>query len=270
MTTVALLRAHRRQPLLQALVLSRRSVVALLRQPTVWIPSMFFPLFFTALNSAAFQRATNLPGFPPFDSFLDFLVPATILQGVIFGAISAGTEMATDIENGFFDRLISSPVSRISILVGRLAGAAALGGAQAVLFVLILLPFGASIGGGAVTVAVLVATAMLLGVGIGGFGVALALRTGSAEAVQGSFPLLFVTLFLSSAFFPRGLMTGWYQTVAGVNPVSWMIEAQRRLLLEGFAATDAAVAVAVAAGIGVVSVGASLLALRRRLAEAPA
>jgi ABC-2 type transport system permease protein len=252
----------------QTLALSRRAVVGLLRQPQVVFPSLFFPLFFTALNSAAFERATNLPQFPAVDSFLDFLLPATILQGVIFGATSAGVEMATDVANGFFDRLLTSPVSRTSILVGRLAGAAVLGACQALLFVLVLLPFGASVRGGPAGLAVLVLVAMLLGIGIGGFGVAMGLRTGSAEAVQGSFPLLFVLMFTSSAFFPRELMTGWYHDVASINPVSWMVEGLRDLVIEPFAVAPALRAIVVAAGLGVLTVSLSLVQLRRRLREA--
>jgi ABC-2 type transport system permease protein len=252
----------------QTLALSRRAVVGLIRQPQVVVPSLFFPLFFTALNSAAFERATNLPQFPDVDSFLDFLLPATILQGVIFGATSAGVEMATDVQNGFFDRLLTSPVSRISILIGRLAGGATLGGVQALVFVAVLLPFGASVKGGVLGLLVLILVGMLLGLGIGGFGVAMGLRTGSAEAVQGSFPLLFVLMFTSSAFFPRELMTGWYQDVAGINPISWMVEGLRELVTEDFSVEPAARAVLIAASLGVATVTLSLGQLRRRLREA--
>lgn len=251
----------------QAIALSQRSVVGILRQPTVVFPSLFFPLFFTALNSSAFSRAANLPQFPA-DSFLEFLVPATILQGVIFGATSAGTAMATDIETGFFDRLVASPVARTSIIVGRLAGAAVLGAMQALLFVAILFPFGARIAGGVAGLALLMAVAMLLGVGIGGFGVALGLRTGSAEAVQGAFPLLFVLMFTSSAFFPRELMTGWYKAVATVNPISWMVESMREVVIFGFDVADAGRALAVAAALAVATVTMSLRMLQNRLREA--
>ena len=252
----------------QAAALSRRSVLGILRQPAVVFPSLFFPLFFTALNSAAFSRATNLPQFPAAESFLDFLLPATILQGVIFGATTAGVEMATDVQNGFFDRLVASPVARTSIIVGRLAGAAVLGAIQALLFVVVLTPFGASVKGGPAGVAVLMVVAMLLGTGIGGFGVAMGLRTGSAEAVQGAFPLLFVLMFTSSAFFPRELMTGWYQDVATVNPISWMVESLREIVLDDFSLADTARAVAVAAGLGVITVSMSLRSLRNRLRQA--
>lgn len=252
-------------PLAQAAVLWRRSILAVLRQPQVLFPSLFFPLFFTALNSAAFDRTTRIPGFPPVDSFLDFLLPATILQGVIFGSTQAGTEMATDIQDGFFDRLLVSPVSRTSILVGRLAGAAALGATQAVFFMAVLAPFGARVAGGPVAIVVVVIVAALMAVGIGGFGLALGIRSGSPEAVQGAFPLIFVLLFTSSAFFPRELMSGWYRDLAGINPISWIIEGLRHLTTIGFDASEAATAAGVSAGLCVLTVALSHAALRRRL-----
>ena len=237
-----------------------------MRQPQVIVPSLFFPLFFAALNSAAFDRVTSQQaGFgSQFDSFLDFLLAATVLQGVVFGSTQAGTEMANDIEIGFFDRLLASPVSRTSILVGRLAGGAALAAAQALFFTAVLVLFGATMAGIG-PLAVLVVTSALLGVGIGGFGVVLGIRTGSAEAVQGSFPLIFVLMFTSSAFFPRELMTGWYRTVATYNPVSWILEALRDLQTLGWSGQDAAVAVGVSAAIAALSVLAGLRALNRRL-----
>ncbi len=251
----------------QSLQLSRRAVIAVLRQPQVLFPSLFFPLFFAALNSAAFDRITSAqPEFASqFDSFLDFLLPATVLQGVLFGSTQAGTEMANDIEIGFFDRLLASPVSRTSILVGRLAGGAVLGAAQAVFFTAVLMAFGARMHGGIGALLVLVVTSALLGMGIGGFGVTLGIRTGSAEAVQGSFPLIFVLMFTSSAFFPRELMSGWYRTVATYNPLSWILDAQRDLQTLGWSFTDAFVAIVVAAAIAAVSIAVALGALRRRL-----
>jgi len=264
------LAAHRASPLRQSLALSKRAVLSIVRQPQVVFPSLFFPLFFAALNSAAFDRITaSQPTFAAqFDSFLDFLLPATVLQGVLFGSTQAGTEMATDIEMGFFDRLLASPVSRTSILVGRLAGGAALGAGQAVFFTVVLALFGADVAGGLPALLVLVGCSALLAVGIGGFGVVLGIRTGSTEAVQGAFPLIFVLMFTSSAFFPRELMTGWYELVARYNPISWILDALRVLLSAGWSTSDAAVALATSAGVAALAIVAALRALRRRVAVA--
>lgn len=248
------------------LALSRRSIFAMLRQPQLVVPSMIFPLMITAVNTASLGRSTSLPGFPAVDSFLDFAMATTILQGVLFGAIGAGTDMAVDIEGGFFDRLVTSPVSRPAILLGRLAGSAVLALMQTVIFTALLMAFGASIKSGAVGYVVILATAALLGIGIGGLAIALALRTGSAEAVQATFPAFFISLFLSSAFFPAALMSGWFKTVALVNPMSTMIDAVRRLMISGLTFADVAKALLVPSLLAVASVSLAALALRRRLA----
>ncbi len=267
--TTARLELHP-SPWRQSAQLSRRAIASVIRQPQVIFPSMFFPLFFAALNSAAFDQVTGAQASfaAQFDSFLDFLLPATVLQGVLFGSTQAGTEMANDIEIGFFDRLLASPVSRTSILVGRLAGGATLGAAQAVFFTIVLTIFGARPQGGPGGLAVLVVTSALLAVGIGGLGVTLGIRTGSAEAVQGSFPLIFVLMFTSSAFFPREFMTGWYETLATYNPISWILEAERDLITVGWSFRDAAVAMGPALLVAAGSVALALRALRRRIREA--
>src|SRR5215210_6267183 len=197
-----------------ARALSYRAILGVIRQPQVWMPSVFFPLFFAALNTAALGRSTQLPGFPAADSFLDFMLPATLVQGVLFGGVGAASEVAQDIESGFFERLIAAPTSRISILIGRLAGAAFLGASQAVLFLVIFTIFGVEVKAGVGGILVLILVGSLMSLAIGTVGGAMALRTGSVEAVQGAFPLVFISLFLSSAFFPTELMHGWFKTVA--------------------------------------------------------
>ena len=249
------------------LALSRRSVVNTVRQPTAVIPSMAFPLLFLALNSAALGRSTQLPGFPEVDSFLQFAFAATVVQGTLFGSISAGADMATDIEGGFFERLIAAPASRASILVGRVAGAGSFAFLQAWLFFAVASLFGLELEGGLAGMLGVAITCSLLAAGIGAVAVAFALKTGSTEAVQGSFPMLFTLMFLSSAFFPRALMSGWFEDVASANPFSYLIEGLRHQVIAGFDLGRLAVAVVVAAGVFAFGLIVSGLALRGRLAE---
>lgn len=252
----------------QIFILGRRSLLGTLRQPGSWLPPLVFPLLFAALNSAAFNRSVNLPGFPKVDSFLDFIMATTIVQGVLFGSTIGGTDLAIDIQDGFMDRLLSSPVSRSSILVGRLAGAAALGALQAVLFITVFTIFGAEVKGGFPAIVALVLMAMVMAVALGGFALALALRTGSSEAVQAAFPVFFIVLFASSAFFPRQLMHGWFQAVARINPLSLLVESLRRLVISGFHVSDVLTALGITAALGALSLGLASFALRRRLAAA--
>lgn len=253
--------------LAQTAAMSRRSITAMIRQPALVVPSLVFPLFFAALGTSSFGRAVNLPNFPKVKTFLDFAVAGTIIQGVLFGSVTGGTALATDIEQGFFDRLLATPTSRISILLGRLAGAALFGAFQTMIFVLVLLPFGVTIQAGVVGFVVIVISGGLTGVAIGGFTAAMALKTGSSEAVQGSFPLLFIALFFSSAFFPRQTMSGAYKVIADINPVSHVVEGVRGLVIDGFTARHVAEALLVPAAIGVVSISLALRTLYSRLAS---
>ncbi len=255
-----------RRALSQTLGLSVRSVRTSIRRPTDWIPGLVFPLMLAAVYSAQFQRALELPGFPEVDSFLDFILPASILQSIAFGATQAGADLALDMEDGFFDRLRASPVARTSILLGRLAGSAVEAVLKSAFLLAVFLAFGASVKSGVAGAVVILVTAMLLALAVGGLGLVLAIRTGSQEAVQATFPLVFVLIFVSSAFFPTNLMSGWYGWVARNNPITWIIDPVRRLTIEGWSWTDSVQAVGLTGAFAVVTIAGAVLALRHRLA----
>jgi ABC-2 type transport system permease protein len=244
---------------------SKRSVINTVRQPAVIVPALIFPLMFLAMASSAMDRSTTLPGFPRVDSFLQFMIAATMIQGAIFGAISTGVDMAVDIEGGFFERLVSSPTSRTSIVAGRLTGAFLLGAFQTWFYFGVASIFGLDAEGGLVGVALVSLVVAVLSAGAGAALVALALKTGSAEAVQGSFPLVFVFMLISTAFFPRGLMDGWYGTLAGWNPVSYLIDGVREQFISGLDWNAFLMSLSIAVGIGAIGIFVSLIALRGRL-----
>jgi len=254
---------HRfRVTLEQGFALAKRSVLSTWRSPAAWVPGLVLPLMIAAVYSAQFAMATQLPQFPPVDSFLQYMLPASVLQSIAFGAGNAGTDLATDIENGFFDRLMASPVARQSVLVGRIMGAAVFSGFESLVLVLVFLAFGAPVKGGVGGVIAIIFIAGLLAIAVGGFGVAVALRTGSPEATQSMFPLTFVFLFMSSAFFPTELMNGWYQQVAQSN---FIIDPTRRLVIYGWSWTDLLQAVAVTLAVAAVSLSWSYRMYLRRL-----
>ena len=256
------------QSVAQARALARRSVIGTLRQPQVWLPGLLFPMFIAAVNTSTMGKAVHIPGFPKVDSLLDFLLPASITQSVLFGGLTAGSDTALDIQNGFFDRLLASPVSRTSILVGRLAGASVTGALQAAVFMVVYGVFGVRIAAGPVGVVLLVAYAMVLALVIGGFAAMLALRTGSAEAVQNVFPVTFIGLFISSAFFPTQLMTGVYRSIATRSPITWMVDGMRQQVIVGLDWGDAATSLAVAAGLAALAIVGANRALQARLRRA--
>jgi ABC-2 type transport system permease protein len=246
-------------------LLVRRSVYRTLRQPAALVFSFIFPLILLAVNAGGLDAATGIPGFPA-DSYLSFALAVPFIQGALFAANAAGTNIAEDIESGFLSRLSLTPLSRGGLLAGQLAGVVALGLAQACVFLAVGEAAGAGFSAGPAGVLVLLALSVLVTLGFGGLGALAALRTGSGEAVQGLFPLLFVLLFLSSNALPRDLIeTDWFRTIATYNPVSYLLEAIRSLIITGWDGEALALGFACAGGIALLSIWASSRALRSRM-----
>jgi ABC-2 type transport system permease protein len=248
-------------------LLVRRSVVRLLRQPANIVFAFAFPLLLLAVNAGGLNAATKIPGFPS-DSYLTFALAVPFVQGALFAANSAGTNFAMDIESGFLSRLSLTPLTRGALLGGQLAGVIALGLGQAVVFLAVGETAGAGFAAGPAGVIVLFALSVLITLGFGTLGAFAALRTGSGEAVQGMFPLFFVLLFLSSMALPRNLIeTDWFRTVATYNPVSYLLEAIRSLLITGWDGEALALGFGCAAAIAAVGLVASSRELRTRMAR---
>jgi ABC-2 type transport system permease protein len=248
-------------------LIARRSVRRTLRQPALIVPTLIFPLFLLAVNSSGLSAATKIPGFPA-DSYLDFAITVTFIQGAMFSAITAGSELATDIETGFLDRLQLTPLRRIAILVGQVAGATTLALIGAVAYLVVGMISGVTIKSGVGGAVVLIAYAVFIAVAFAGIGSALGARTGSAEAVQGAFPLMFALFFLSSMSMPRDLIgVHWFRTVATWNPASYLIEGLRSLVITGWDATALWRGLAVGVGILVLAFWAASRALATRMAR---
>ncbi len=244
-----------------------RSLVRVLRQPAMIIPNITFPLLLLAINANGLRAATHLPGFPT-DSFLDFFIAISFIQGALFAAIVSGLELGRDIDSGFLNRLALTPMRGSALLLGELGGAVGLGTIQAIVYLSVGITAGVRFETGFAGIVVLFVLAVLIALGWGTVGIFLALRTGSGEAVQSSFPLLFFLLFISSMNLPRNLIeVNWFRDLATLNPVSYMIEALRSLviydwdtqaILLGFACTFALIAAGLLA---------SALSLKTRMAR---
>jgi ABC-2 type transport system permease protein len=246
-------------------LLARRSVVRTLRQPAMVVPSLVFPLLLLSINSSGLETTTRLPGFPT-DSYFQFALAIPFVQGALFSANSAGTNVASDIESGFLNRLALTPLRRVSLMLGQLTGILALGLIQALTFVVVGLVFGDGIAAGVGGVVVLLLLSLTISLAFGGIGAFVALRAGNGEAVQGVFPLFFAALFLSSMALPRNLIEiDWFHTVATWNPVSYMLEGIRSLVIEGWNAEALALGFGCAAGIAVIALAAAASALRTRM-----
>jgi ABC-2 type transport system permease protein len=247
------------------LLLAQRSVVRTLRQPAMVVPSVVFPLLLLSINSSGLDSATLLPGFPT-DDYFQFAIAIPFIQGALFSAMSAGTNVASDIESGFLNRLALTPLRRVALMLGQLTGILALGLIQALTFVVVGLVFGDGIAAGPGGLVVLVLLSLTITLAFGCIGAFVALRTGSGEAVQGVFPLFFAALFLSSMALPRNLIEiDWFRTVATWNPVSYMLEGIRSLFIDGWDGEALLLGFACAGGLAAIALAASASALRTRM-----
>jgi ABC-2 type transport system permease protein len=245
--------------------LGARSIRQTFRRPQLLAPIVVFPTLLLAIQTGGAGASIELPGFPPVQSFLQFMLAGAMMQSMMLAGNSGGIAFAVDIEMGFTDRLFTAPIPRFAIVLGRLAGTAALGLFASLWFLAIGLIFGADIEGGVpgALLAIFLVTASALAVG--GIGAAIALRTGSASVVQGLFPLVLVVLFLSTAFFPQELMIEPAKTIAEYNPLSFIVEGVREPIISGFDATVTMEALAAIAGIVVLGLVLSSRALKHRL-----
>ncbi len=245
--------------------LGLRAVKQTFRRPQLMAPIVVFPTLLLAIQTGGAGAAVHLPGFPQVHSFLQFMLAGAMMQSLMLAGNSGGIALAVDIEMGFTDRLFASPISRFSIVLGRLAGTAALGALSAVWFLVIGLIFGVPIEEGVAGVLVAIAIVTLTAVAIGGIGAAIALRTGSSSVVQGMFPFVFVVLFLSSAFFPQNLMLEPAQTIAKYNPLSFIVAGLRDAIVFGFAGSEMLDALLAVVGIASLGLLMSAAAMRRRV-----
>jgi ABC-2 type transport system permease protein len=249
----------------QTLAIARRAIVRTTRQRALIIFPIIFPLILFAINGSALSSATRIPGFPT-SNYRDFLIAMPFVQGAMFVSITAGVDLARDIESGFLNRLSMTPVRGEALLIGQLGGAFVLGVLQAIVYLLVGLATGVTFASGVGGAFVLLILSILISFGFASLGVLLALRFGTGEAVQGIFPLLFVTIFLSSASLPRNLIKAtWFRDVATYNPVSYLLEGLRSLVITGWDARALALAFGFSFALMVIALGFAQRAMKSRL-----
>jgi ABC-2 type transport system permease protein len=231
------------------------------------IAPLLFPLLLLAVNSGGLKAETHLPGFPT-SSFVAFALAVPFIQGALFATMNTGTDLARDIQTGFLSRLSLTPMRRLAVLAGQLGGAVALGLVQAVVYLSVGLIVGVDVKSGPLGIVVLLLFAVFIALGFGALGAFAALRTGSGEAVQGLFPVFFVFLFISSMNIPRNLMEiAWFRDVATANPVTYLLECVRSLIITGWDGEALVLGFGVAAAITVVSLALASRALKVRMAR---
>jgi ABC-2 type transport system permease protein len=247
--------------------MARRSVLQTMRQPAMVIPPILFPLVLMGINVAGLDAATDIPGFPT-DSYLDFAIAFPFVQGALFSSINAGSAIARDVETGFLNRLALTPMRRAAMLLGQLAGVVVVALISSLVYLAVGFAAGLHVESGFWGVLVLLGLALLIALAFASLGAFIGLRTGSGEAVQGVFPLFFVFLFMSSSSLPRELIEhDWFRIIATYNPVSYLFEGLRSLIIFGWQGKELGLGFLFAGSIALIGVAGSGSALRTRLAR---
>jgi ABC-2 type transport system permease protein len=244
----------------ETLLLGRRAVREVLRYPEATIPMLFIPLFFLAVNVG--QVSKTFPSSTPFlhgQGYAAFQLPVSLMFAV--ATATSGLALVTEIDNGYFDKLLVAPIRRSSIIFGRLAADLARGVGASIFVLLAGLAFGAHVATGVLGALVIVLLAALFGVAYAGFAILVALRTRNVQATNTSFLLFFPLLFLTPNFVPFERLQPVMETLARINPVSYVIVGLRSLVIDGWDAGKLAVCLAVIVGMGIVLTALSLRAI---------
>ena len=219
--------------LLQVFLLVRRSLLTISRAPEALLPPVAISLFFLVIyQSTLGKAASSIPGIG--GSYLGFILPLSIVSSALSGAGIAAQNLVRDLERGYFDKLILTPVSRPALLLGPILAGSVILGAQAAIVVVVALLLGLDSATGVLGLLAVVGLAVLLGTGFAGFTVSAALGSGNAAATQGASFIFFPLTFLAPTFVPLDLLSGWLKGAAQANPITYVLEAMRAILNTGW------------------------------------
>jgi ABC-2 type transport system permease protein len=237
-----------------------RAVRQIPREPEAIVPALIVPLFFFVVNVGALEKfAQRSAGI----DFKAFQMPVSIIFAVT--GVSRASTLVTDIQDGYFDRLLMTPVSRLALLLGLMVADFVLVVALCIPVLIVGFILGVGFRTGPVGVLAFMLMAGVWGLVFTGFPYAIALKTGNPAAVNASFILFLPFAFLTTAFMPKQALTGWLAAVATVNPVTYLLAGLRSLISTGWDGVAIGKALVAIAGVGVISLGLALAALRGRV-----
>ena len=238
---------------------AKRAIRLALREPEAIIPGILIPLFFFIVNVGALSDISDFVGVGDYKAFQ---LPVAIVFAVT--GISRATSLVTDIQSGYFDRLLISPVSRRALLLGLMVADFLVVVALSIPVIILGLALGVNFVTGPLGIIAFVLLAALWGVAFTGFPYAIALKTGNPGAVNSSFLLFFPFAFLTTTFLPQEALTGWLATVATYNPVTYLLEGLRTITSVGWEADKILPAIGAIIGVALLSQTLAFNALRGR------
>ncbi len=213
--------------------LSIRSIKQIWRPLLALIPSLFIPVFFFVVNSVSLSAFAKVPGFPHV-SYREFIAPVALFTAIFFSSGNAGIELVQDISNGYFKKLIIMPINRLTILLGRLTEVAVQAVLQGSIVLVLLYAVGVRFHTGFLGVLAGFGLLILFAMAWSCVGIISALRTQNARLVQSLFVLVFPFLYLTTSQAPMQLLPPSFATIARYNPVTYVIEGVRALVLSSW------------------------------------
>ena len=249
---------------LQTWYIYLRNLRAWVTQPGQFLPSIFINIVFMVVFVAAFDNVSLLPGFPT-ESYVTYLMPMIIVQAMIFSGIDAGFNLLTDDLSGYLNKLFLAPIYRISILLGVLLVSATRGAIQGVTIVIVGIIMGASPESGILGLLAIMLLGTLFGVAWSCLGLIIAIRTRSVQVTQSMFIFFVPAVFVTTAFMPKELMADWFQIAVSVNPVNYVLEAIRAIVV-GWVWSDILPGVSILIVMTVVALSATTILYRRATA----
>jgi ABC-2 type transport system permease protein len=237
-----------------------RAIRTLWRDPEAFIPPLIIAAFFYAVNIGTLQ---SLAGKQTGGDFKAFQLPTAVVFAIT--GISRASSLVVDIQDGYFDRLLLTPVRRIALLLGLLAADLVQAMSLSIPVIGVALAIGVRFETGLLGIPVFLLLAALWSVAFSGFIYAIALKTGNPSAVGQSFILFFPFAFLTTSSVPRNVMTGWLAAIVPWNPLTYLLEGFRSIVSGGWEVTPLLHALAAILGVGTLSMTLCMLALRSRL-----
>jgi ABC-2 type transport system permease protein len=265
--TTTVIRSSATRPVLRAgrfahdlVTIARRALRGALGDPAAVFPALIIPVFFFAVNVGSLESLAQASGTVDYHAFQ---LPVAIIFAVT--GVSRANALVADIASGYFERLLLTPVNRLALLLGLMVADFALVVALCVPVLVLGVVTGVSFAAGPLGVVVFVLLAAAWGVAFTGFPYAIALRTGNPGAVAASFILFFPFAFLTTAYVPRELLGGWLATASDWNPVTYVLEGLRSLVIDGWDVGAIGGSIGATGIVAAVSIGLALGALRRRV-----
>lgn len=218
----------------QIALITRRNLTVIFRTPQALIPPLAISVFFLLIYESTLGEAAGyLPGLSG-NSYLGFILPLSLVSSALSGSSLAAQNLVRDIESGYFDKLLLTPVSRTALLLGPIIAGGFILGLQALFVIAVGLIMGLVSATGVAGLLAVIGLSILLGSGFAGFTVSAALGSGNAAVTQAASFLFFPLTFLTASFVPLELLSGWLKVAARVNPITYVLEAMRSLLNEGW------------------------------------